>query len=345
MEVKNLLQFSTHSSSLLDEKATILAKSGGIQQPGSKKLASQFATEVLETLTQTELDLIEKFKNQSISFLVVRSPISDKSPPPSQESIPSVSELEKEFDVLKLAARSQILLSIVNQKAFAYDIDNEGKITRLVANFKGGGVKKIDNEDQEDVVKSSHAGIALNAHTETPYHIALGVKDGHSPAPSALILTALWNPLSEPTSVIPIEPILRELEIENLLALATPSFDFTRSETFNEGEGSAGTKVPILEIDDNGLYGVKYNSYRFSVNASASEFIRISFEKFKDKVLDAKPYPVNLDNDTTLIINNTRALHCRDIVKDNRRVLVRLFGYWNDRDYIEVRDDPLVVKG
>ncbi|HGF8710173.1 TPA: hypothetical protein ACJCQR_000745 [Neisseria meningitidis] len=115
-------------------------------------------------------------------------------------------ELEENLECLKLAASNQILLATVEQFAFAYNIDNHGKIMRLVGNFKGGGATKLENEDVSKVDKSSHSGIALGAHTEAPYHAATKIFNNHSPAPSSLVLTARYNPLSEPTTVIPLQP-------------------------------------------------------------------------------------------------------------------------------------------
>lgn len=103
----------------------------------------------------------------------------------------------------------------------------------VVKNSKSGRTTKIENENPD---KSSHSGIELTAHTEAPYHTVTKVVDNHSPAPSSLILTARWNPLNEPTSLIPISRILRQLTLEETMALTTESFKFTRSETFNEGQ-------------------------------------------------------------------------------------------------------------
>lgn len=90
-------------------------------------------------------------------------------------------ELEENLECLKLAASNQILLATVEQFAFAYNIDNHGKIMRLVGNFKGGGATKLENEDVSKVDKSSHSGIALGAHTEAPYHAATKIFNNHSP--------------------------------------------------------------------------------------------------------------------------------------------------------------------
>lgn len=103
----------------------------------------------------------------------------------------------------------------------------------VVKNSKSGGTTKIENEKPD---KSSHSGIELTAHTGAPYHTVTKVVDNYSPAHFSLILTARWNPLNEPTSLIPISRILSQLTLEETMALTTESFKFTRSETFNEGQ-------------------------------------------------------------------------------------------------------------
>ncbi|NUE94703.1 hypothetical protein HUN10_17625, partial [Acinetobacter seifertii] len=168
--------------------------------------------------------------------------------------LPSLELLETDIDILTLASSEQIILALLEEDAFAFDIDNLGKIVRVVANLKGGGITKIENENPD---KSSHSGIALTAHTEAPYHTVTKVVNNHSPAPSSLILTARWNPLNEPTSLIPISRILSQLTLEETMALTTESFNFTRSETFNEGQGSGGENVSILEVDKHGYIAMK----------------------------------------------------------------------------------------
>jgi hypothetical protein len=46
-----------------------------------------------------------------------------------------------------------------------------------------------------------------------------------------------------------------------------------------------------------------------------------------------------------MVINNVRALHCRDLIKDNRRVLVRIFGLSKFSSPIVITDDPLRLQG
>lgn len=216
---------------------------------------------------------------------------------------------------------------------------------RLVGNFKRGGATKLENEDVSKVDKSSHSGIALGAHTEAPYHAATKIFNNHSPAPSSLVLTARYNPLSEPTTVIPLQPILEKLHYLDLLALTTENFDFTRSETFTSGKGTGGSKVSILEFNNDGTIGVKYNSYRFTTNVHAPQSVKDALNRFNELINNSEQYKINLQPNTCMIINNTLALHCRDVIQDNRRLLIRIFGYKNNIEYISLEDDPVLAQG
>lgn len=113
--------------------------------------------------------------------------VTDATPPPE---LPALAILENRFDILCLAARNQILLNLVDHRSFAYDIDNDGKLVRLVANFKGGGIERINTEPAKIEI-SWHSGLLLGPHTEAPYWCAVKAKDNHSPSPSALILSAV----------------------------------------------------------------------------------------------------------------------------------------------------------
>ncbi|MCY1247854.1 hypothetical protein D9M72_612260 [compost metagenome] len=60
---------------------------------------------------------------------------------------------------------------------------------------------------------------------------------------------------------------------------------------------------------------------------------------------EATPIECTLTQESAMVINNIRALHCRDVIKDNRRVLVRIFGLSKFSTPIVVSEDPLVLQG
>lgn len=335
--------FDNRQSALLHKLAEELAAIGGPQTAGAKSKACRAATELKFLFSTDQCELLRAYSDGFVSVLIFEGlkKITDANPP---NELPSLTSLENRYDVLSLAARNQILLKLVDNSAFAYDIDNEGKLVRLVANFKGGGLIKINAEPNIKEL-SSHSGLALGPHTEAPYWCAVNAKDGHSPSPSSLILSALWNPSLEPTRVIPLPPILEKIGVTNCLALTTNNFQFTRSDSFVSGKGEDGRNVSILEFDDKVGFAARFNSYRFSVNANVSTFVKTAYAALCQGVADSTPAEYALTQESAMVINNIRALHCRDVVKDNRRVLIRIFGLSKFSLPIVISENPLLLRG
>ncbi|CAI8900897.1 CNH domain-containing protein [Pseudomonas sp. IT-P253] len=335
--------FDIRQSTLLHEFAKELAAIGGPQAPGAKSKASLAATELKFSFSKDQCELLDAYADGLVCVLIFEGlqKITDVSPP---NELPDLTSLENRYDVLCLAARNQILLKLVDNSAFAYDMDNEGKLVRLVANFKGGGLTIIPAEPDTKEL-SSHSGLALGPHTEAPYWCAVNAKDGHSPSPSSLILSALWNPNGEPTSVMPLLPVLEKIGVTNCLALTTGNFQFTRSDSFVSGKGEDGRNVSILEFDDKVGIAARFNSYRFSVNDNASNFVKQAYAALCQSVGEATPVKYTLTQESALLINNIRALHCRDAIKDNRRVLVRIFGLSKFSSPLVISEDPLQLQG
>ncbi len=336
-------RFDIQQATLLNKFAEELAAIGGPQARGAKSKASLAATELKFSFSNDQCELLGAYSDGLVCVLIFEGlqKITDVSPP---SELPDLKFLENRHDVLCLAARNQILLKLVGNSAFAYDMDNEGKLVRLVANFKGGGLTRIPAEPDIKEL-SSHSGLALGPHTEAPYWCAVNAKDGHSPSPSSLILSALWNPSLEPTRVIPLPPILEKIGVTNCLALTTGNFQFTRSDSFVSGKGEDGRNVSILEFDDKAGFTARFNSYRFSVNDNASTFVKTAYTALCQGVGEATPVEYTLTQESAIVINNIRALHCRDVIKDNRRVLVRIFGLSKFSSPIVVSEDPLVLQG
>lgn len=337
------LRLTPQQALMLDHLSMEIAGIGGIQSPQARIMAERGATELRSTCSMAQQQLLNQYAEGGMSALVFEG-LAAVDYRPLPEALPALSSLENDPAILRLGARNQILLKMVEHRAFAYDIDNAGKLVRLVGNFKGGGQEKLAHEAAE-VELSSHSGLSLGPHTEAPYWCAVEDRDGHSPAPSALILTALWNPGQEPTSVIPLPEILEHIGVTNTLCLTSPSFNFTRSDSFNAGQGEDGRGVSILDFDARAGFAARFNSYRFTVGDTASSLTKSAFSSFLDAVACARPFQYVLSQESAIIINNTRALHCRDIVKDNRRLLVRVFGYSKVARDITLNDSPLIVQG
>ncbi|CAM3463456.1 hypothetical protein [Paracidovorax anthurii] len=337
------LRLSPQQATLLDRLAADIAAIGGIQSPQARTMAAHAATELRSTFSAGQQRIADHYAHGGMSALIFEglAAVDDRPLPPS---LPAPEMLEGDPAILRLGARSQILLKAVEHRAFAYDIDNAGKLVRLVGNFKGGGQEKLAHETGT-VELSSHSGLSLGPHTEAPYWCAVEDRDGHSPAPSALILTALWNPGQEPTSVIPLPEILERIGATNTLCLTSPSFNFSRSDSFNAGQGEDGRGVSILDFDARVGFAARFNSYRFTVDEAASPLVKQAFAAFFQAVADARPFQYALSQESTIVINNTRALHCRDVVKDNRRLLARVFGYSNVARAVTLNESPLIVQG
>lgn len=328
----------------LEAAAVEIAKLGGPQVRGAKSSALQFAAEITETLTAQQSAVARRFENGEISLIIYKGmlDITEKDIP---DELPELSALEKDFHCVRLASRSQILLNIVKHRVFAFDLDN-GELVRLVGNFKGGGKTKLKNEPALGTVElSSHTGVALSAHTEPPYNCSFKSSGPHSPAPCALVLTARWNPKNEPTIVVPMHKIIERIGTHNALALTAKVFQFTRTDSFVAGKGGDGANVSILDIDSKGMFSLRYNSYRFSVNNDAAPAIKSAFQFLTEEVRRGELVRIPLQPSTAIVINNHQALHCRDAIEDNRRLLIRMFGYSPGAQEITLSDDPLLVQG
>lgn len=336
-------KFDRQQSIALHTCAEELAALGGPQAPGARFKAALAATELKRSFSKDQCELLEAYSDGLVCVLIYEGlqKITSVGPP---NKLPALACLKNNHDVLCLAARNQILLKLVDNSAFAYDMDNEGQLVRLVANFKGGGLIKI-NAGPEIKELSSHSGLALGPHTEAPYWCAVNAKDGHSPSPSSLILSALWNPGHEPTRVIPLTSILEKIGFTHCLALTSGNFHFTRSDSFVSGKGADGHNVSILEFDDKTGFAARFNAYRFSVNNNAPASVKAAYSALCEGVSEAIPSEYTLTQESAMVINNTRTLHCRDVIKDNRRLLVRLFGLSKFSTPLVISEDPLLLQG
>ncbi|MDZ3995174.1 hypothetical protein [Pseudomonas sp. Teo4] len=338
------LDFNLEQSQAIASASKAITESGGPEAKGVALQARLFAKRIEKTLSENQRSVLQRFSEGHLSALMYRQmPCPDD---PMPEQLPDISVLAQSPRCQYLASRNQLLLELARHRSFAFDIDNEGKQIRLVGNFKGGGcVPRPDEPSSTEVEISSHAGLRLGPHTEAPYNCSTIANDNRSPAPSALILTARWNPANEPTSVFPLRDILERLGSLEALALTSASFDFTRSDCFAQGLGSDGKAVSMLQFEANGGFSLRYNSYRFSLNECASSAVAHAFDAFQKTLNNAQPLTFVLQPDSALLINNSRALHGRDMVRDNRRLLVRQFGYSPFAVPVVLTEDPLLVRG
>lgn len=344
---KNVQYFTfTHSQAeTLEAGSEYIANLGGPQSGEAQHKVLEVVEKIICTFTDQQMSIANQFATGDLPVLVFQNLITSEDQVPDKE-LPSLVELENDFKTLKLASRNQILLKISGHRSFAFDMDNNGKLVRLVGNFKGGGVNKLTDESESSPIElSSYAGIALGPHTEATYHCSNESIDGHSPAPSSLILTARWNPKNEITTIIPMQEVIAKIGAHHALALTAPAFNFTRSDSFVTGKGEDGKNVSILDVNKFGKFSIRYNAYRFSIKENSSTFVKQAFDAFNYEISRADKIELALQPNCAVVINNTTTLHCRDIIKDNRRLLIRIFGYSNIAKPIVLCENPLLVKG
>ncbi|MBZ4412584.1 hypothetical protein ACJ2CR_16500 [Myxococcus faecalis] len=337
-----VLKWLPSQAEYLHQQAVRLARAGGPQAAGVRERAEASASALRELLDPGQRAVVDGYASNRTTLLVVEGmrEVGEGVP----ETRPSLESLKVDFDCQVLASRSQLLLNLCDNRAFAYDLDYN-EMVRIVGNFKGGGQHKIPEEPApEDVELSSHSGLALGAHTEPPYYCSFHATQRRSPAPSTLILTARWNPLQEPTQVIPVTPVLEALGEPVVDALTRKHYQFTRPDSYVPGDED-GRDVSIVDYNPHGDYAFRFSAYRFSACAGAPETAHRALAALQAGIANAERLQVTLDSSKAILINNTKALHCRDSIKDNRRILVRLFGYNRFSTAIVQSTDPMLVQG
>ncbi|MDM3884353.1 TauD/TfdA family dioxygenase [Pseudomonas sp. BCRC 81390] len=338
-------QFTEHQSRLLDFGSKQTAAVGGPDVAGAAAIASHHAKILKGAMNERQIDMLRCFycgEASAVEFVAMQALSSD----PAPECLLTIEALITDPVTLYLASRNQILLNLVDYRSFAFDIDNDSRQVRLVGNFKGGGKNLLHAEPTNQKVElSSHSGLKLGPHTEPPYNCSVKSESAHSPAPSALILTARWNPLHEPTTLIPVRDVVTRLNGLEALALSSNSFSFTRSDCFIKDESQKMVEKSILQFDPNSGFTLRFSSYRHAPTDGASPLARQAFHSLLRLLNEAKPYTFPLHSGSAILINNSQTLHARETIKDNRRLLVRLFGYSPDAQPLVIQQDPLVVRG
>lgn len=242
------LQFDQEQARLLSHAAHEVAAVGGPDSPGAAALSLGHAKTLTERLTAQQSAVLHAFTAGTICAIEFKGMehAHEECPP---KSLPSPEQLARDPGIIVLASRNQILLCLVGHRSFAFDIDNNGQHVRLVGNLKGGGLQPLPMERPE---LSSHSGLPLGPHTEPPYNCSVVSEQGHSPAPSSLILTARWNPDHEITRLVPAREAIKRLNGLEALALSSSSFCFTRSECFIQDESLPQRANSILQYNQRG---------------------------------------------------------------------------------------------
>lgn len=337
--------FEPDQARRLDEACLRVAAEGGPDASGTAALSRHYAERLKQEITARQQRLLDAFTSGQVCAIEFCNMLPLSSDPPP-DVMPPHENLNTAPAIIYLASRHQILLSLVGYQSFAFDIDNEGRQTRLVGNFKGGGKVPLVEEKQDRTAElSSHAGVSLGPHTEPPYNCSVKAEDEHSPAPSALILTARWNPQREPTRLTPMRGAIRRLNGIEALALTSRSFRFSRSECFIKDDSPPPRASSILQFDRMEGFALRYSTYRYSLDSEASIPAQHALKALAGLVSEIEAKVFVLDSSSALLINNSQALHSRDTILDNRRLLVRLFAYAPHAEPLVLQSDPLVVRG
>ncbi|NIE75556.1 hypothetical protein F3J45_14040 [Pantoea sp. Ap-967] len=338
-------RFSTVQAYKLDKASRHLSRLGGPDAPGSADLSIHYAFDLKNYLTTAQLSQLSAFIDGKVCAIDFSSMLPLRTDP-VPDSLPPIDELAHAPETIYLASRHQVLLGLVGYRSFAFDIDNDAKQLRLVANFKGGGERPLVHEAPHQPAElSSHAGVCLGPHTEPPYNCSVVAEGGHSPAPSALILTARWNPQGEPTRLTPMRPVIAKLNGLEALALSSRSYRFSRSECFIKDDSPPPAASSILQFDGHFGYTLRYSTYRYSLDNHAVPHAKKALHTLRRLITQVEACTYTLDSSSALLINNSQALHGRDIIQDNRRLLIRLFAYSPQTEPLVLHSDPLVVRG
>lgn len=318
------LHFDAQQARLLHGFSEAIAVIGGPRASGARMAASQAATELAVCLSGAQMDLIGRYAAGLLSMLVFKglNKVTRMGPP---ATLPPLPALEQRHDILCLASRNQILLKLVDHLPFACDIATGEKLVHIVAHCESGGLGTRPRE-----LGKMGPGFPSNwpspPHTEAPYECAVHAKTGAAPFPTASILSALWNPSLEATSVIPLPPILDKLGIADRSALGERNIDRLGGDpriggACQDEQDERGVSIP--EHDTRPGFAVRFDARHFPSEERGSAPVNEALAAFRQGV----PVQHILTQESAIIVNTDRALLCDDIVKDNRRLLVRLFGH------------------
>jgi hypothetical protein len=333
------LELASEEVLRLNAWADRIAKVGGPDVAAAATLVEQAVADLVVNLSPIVRKTIGQYRGGELAALTFTGLTVGRAPPPPA-ILPARRRLQASRYIRFLAARSQVLLALCNENAFAFDIENDGQIVRLVADFSG-----LDRSTQHRAGgQSSQHGTRLMPHTEGPYHSSQRVVGEHSPAPSSLILTAAWNPENEPTGLILTQPLLEHQTGEALCALVRPDFMFSRSDSY-VADAQPPVATSLLELDPFGEFALRFNRGKVSCRPDAPPAAHRSLAALFVAIDNAQLIEVALQNNVVCLINNSRVVHLRDAVADPRRVLVREFGARRQLPQVVLRANPRLVRG
>ncbi|MDZ7818691.1 MAG: hypothetical protein U5K55_08755 [Aliarcobacter sp.] len=130
-----IIYFEKKQADYLHHLSDEIAFLGGPEDPRTNSLVSMGVVKLKEKLSSSQNSILHNYINGETSVLVFENMNEFSIESDTPDKFPPLSVLEKSYDILYLGGRNQILLKLIEEDAFAYDIDNEGKLIRVVANL------------------------------------------------------------------------------------------------------------------------------------------------------------------------------------------------------------------
>lgn len=302
----------------------LIAKNGGPQVSGSRKLAAESAQILVEFLTEDQKQIVSKFSSGEISLLVFRCMNAINNHVDSVFLSSSV-KIKKEFYCLVLAARNQILLHLVSH--CECPLGHDKPPFDVIGNFNEDSEAWTEAGAPSGTAETASAyRLALKARTEPPRRCSTVSPGVRPPTPSALILTARWNPRRELITAIPISRAIDKIDRKTISALTKHDFKL-----FLNGDSSTQSDMqhyfPILEYNDKNFVSINFNPYHSIPSDGLSDYSKAALEMLFNEISKLPMVRLSLDASSALLINNMKALNCCDLEPNDRQLIVKMAGY------------------
>ncbi|OSI13182.1 hypothetical protein BWD07_01745 [Neisseria canis] len=207
-----------------------------------------------------------------------------------------------------------------------YQGENEGQLIRHV-------VPRLGLEKQ---ISSYGSSMDFFPHVDNPDLKLRNEKSSNylkTPVPDTLSLLCLRQNKEVATSILLLDTVLAEFNVEEKKLLEEPEFTINRPASFTKG--SSNNQVPLLVKDNNGLYLSRFDFHNVSTkNPVHSEIL----EKFKKISLNPDIWiSLYLEPGQIVTFDNQRVLHTRNGFQPKfdgyDRWLLRVFGLFTKCAY------------
>ncbi|VEF01064.1 TauD/TfdA family dioxygenase [Neisseria canis] len=282
------------------------------------------------SLYETALRNVENMKSKCIS---------DKEILKKQNFVVSELEIDKTLPLTPIESgfvkNSEIPITAINLLSYicalelypvVYQGENEGQLIRHV-------VPRLGLEKQ---ISSYGSSMDFFPHVDNPDLKLRNEKSSNylkTPVPDTLSLLCLRQNKEVATSILLLDTVLAEFNVEEKKLLEEPEFTINRPASFTKG--SSNNQVPLLVKDNNGLYLSRFDFHNVSTkNPVHSEIL----EKFKKISLNPDIWiSLYLEPGQIVTFDNQRVLHTRNGFQPKfdgyDRWLLRVFGLFTKCAY------------